>query len=230
MPLRGQPILWEVSCWAPCCCASSSSVSIVLRRKSLVIVSQRRHAIGHVIAAFILLAVFLWLGYYVTKHPEPSALASIALALRGHGTAIAWKFTEMGWGYVLAPLYVALIALAIFRPEWRVPALFAVTIGFDSAGERRPTSCVLPPAAPAGLADPPRTRVSYPSSHAAISTGFYFLCGFHHGAATPTGDEAGEPAEAPSSMKLSHTPIPLQPGDGAGQSVSFEHCIEQCGP
>jgi undecaprenyl-diphosphatase len=140
-------------------------------------VTDRRHAIGHVVAAFILLAVFFWLGYYVTTHPEPHALAAFALALRGHGTAIAWRFTEMGWGYVLAPLYVALIVLAIFRPEWRVPALFAVTIGLVCWG------------AATGFQDffarPRRTdwlirhetAFSYPSSHAAISTGFYFLCG-----------------------------------------------------
>jgi len=113
----------------------------------------------------------------VTTHPEPPALAALALALRGRGTAIAWRFTEMGWAYVLAPLYVGLIVLAIFRPEWRVPALFSVAIGLVCWG------------AAAGFqqffARPRRTdwlirhetSFSYPSSHAAISTGFYFLCG-----------------------------------------------------
>ena len=140
-------------------------------------VTDRRHAIGHVIAAFILLAAVFWLGYYVTKHPEPSAFASIALALRGHGTAIAWKFTEMGWGYVLAPLYVALVALAIFRPEWRVPALFAVTIGLICWGAATGFQAFFHRPRRLDWLIRHERAFSYPSSHAAVSTGFYFLCG-----------------------------------------------------
>jgi membrane-associated phospholipid phosphatase len=121
--------------------------------------------------------VFLLLGRYVTTHPEPHALSVFALQLRGHGTGIAWAFTEMGWGYVLGPLYVALIVLAILRPEWRVPALFALAIGLICWGAADAFQHF--------FARPRRndwlirheTAFSYPSSHATISTGFYFLCG-----------------------------------------------------
>ena len=102
---------------------------------------------------------------------------AFALALRGRGTPVAWVFTEMGWGYVLGPLYVALIALAIVRPEWRVPALFAVTMALICWGAADAFQHY--------FARPRRhdwlirheTAFSYPSSHAAIATGFYFLCG-----------------------------------------------------
>lgn len=140
-------------------------------------VTDRRHAIGHVVAAFILLAVFFWLGHYVTTYPEPHALAVFALALRGHGTGTAWEFTEMGWGYVLGPLYVALIALAIFRREWRVPALFAVAIGLICWGAATGFQHFFARPRRTDWLIRHETAFSYPSSHAAISAGFYFLCG-----------------------------------------------------
>jgi undecaprenyl-diphosphatase len=140
-------------------------------------VTDRRHAIGHVVAAFVLLAVFFWLGHYVTTHPEPRALAAFALALRGHGTAIAWRFTEMGWGYVLAPLYVALIVLALLRPQWRVPALFALAIALICWGAATEFQHFFARPRRTDWLIRHETAFSYPSSHAAISTGFYFLCG-----------------------------------------------------
>ena len=125
----------------------------------------------------VLLAAFFWLGYYVTSHPEPHALAAFALQLRGHGTAIAWRFTEMGWGYVLGPLYFALIVLAIFRPEWRLPALFAVAIALVCWGAADGLQHYFHRPRRTDWLVRHETAGSYPSSHAAISTGFYFLCG-----------------------------------------------------
>jgi len=124
-----------------------------------------------------LFAAFLLLGRYVTTHPEPHGLSAFALALRGHGTAIAWKFTEMGWGYVLGPLYVALIVLAILRPEWRVPALFAVATGLICWGAADAFQHYFARPRRTDWLVRRETAFSYPSSHAAISTGFYFLCG-----------------------------------------------------
>lgn len=83
----------------------------------------------------------------------------------------------MGWGYVLGPLYLALIVLAIFRREWRGPALFAVAIALICWGAATGFQHFF--ARPRRLDWLVRheTAGSYPSSHAAISTGFYFLCG-----------------------------------------------------
>ncbi len=139
--------------------------------------TQHRHAVGHVVFACIVLAVFFWLGFYVTKHGEPHTLNAFALQLRGHGTAIAWRFTEMGWGYVLGPLYVALIVLAIFRPEWRRPALFAVAIALICWGAATGFQHFFARPRRLDWLIRHETAGSYPSSHAAVSTGFYFLCG-----------------------------------------------------
>ena len=129
------------------------------------------------IAAFILLAAFFWLGHYVSTHPEPGALARMALAIRGHGNAIAWKFTQMGLAYVLAPLYLGLIVLAIFRPEWRVPALFAVSIALICWGTESAFQFFFARPRRLDWLIRHETAYSYPSGHATISTGFYFLCG-----------------------------------------------------
>ena len=138
---------------------------------------DRRHAAAHIVAALVLFAAFLLLGRYVTTHPEPHALSVFALQLRGHGTGVAWAFTEMGWGYVLGPLYVALIALAIFRPEWRLPALFVVAIALICWGAATEFQHFFARPRRADWLIRHETAFSYPSSHAAISTGFYFLCG-----------------------------------------------------
>src|SRR5581483_10626178 len=119
-------------------------------------------------AALALLAVFFWLGWYVTKHGEPQALSAFALQLRGIGTPIAWRLTEMGWGFVLGPLYLALIVLAIFRREWRVAALFAVAIALICWGAATGFQHFF--ARPRRLDWLVRKEpaFSYPSSHAAI--------------------------------------------------------------
>ena len=83
----------------------------------------------------------------------------------------------MGWGYVLGPLYVALIALAIFRPEWRRPALFAVAIALICWGAATEFQHFFARPRRTDWLIRHETAGSYPSSHAAISTGFYFLCG-----------------------------------------------------
>jgi membrane-associated phospholipid phosphatase len=139
--------------------------------------TQHKHAVGHVIFACILLAAFFWLGFFVTKHGEPHGLNAFAMQLRGHGSAIAWRFTEMGWGYVLGPLYIALIALAIFRPEWRRPALFAIAIALICWGAATGFQHFFARPRRLDWLIRHETAGSYPSSHAAVSTGFYFLCG-----------------------------------------------------
>ena len=122
-------------------------------------------------------AGFLWLGRYVTTHPEPHALSVFALALRGYGTVVAWKFTEMGRPYVLGPLYAALIVLAILRPEWRAPALFAVAMGLVCWGAADAFQHYFARPRRSDWLVRHETAFSYPSSHVTIATGFYFLCG-----------------------------------------------------
>ncbi|HEY9180135.1 MAG TPA: phosphatase PAP2 family protein [Candidatus Baltobacteraceae bacterium] len=127
--------------------------------------------------AIVLLAGFLWLGYDVTPHGEPPALWAFAQNVRGHAVAAAWVLTNAGYAYVLAPLYLLCILLAIFSRRWRVPALVIVGAGLVAWG-----------AADYFQHDFARPRrhdwlirhehaFSYPSSHAAICTAFYFYWG-----------------------------------------------------
>lgn len=128
-------------------------------------------------ASVVLLAGVFWLGAYVTHHGEPPALMAFALSVRGHALSAAWAFTNAGYAYVLAPLYAACIIVAVVSPRWRLVALLVVASGLIAWG------------AADGLqhyfARPRRhdwlikreLAFSYPSSHAAISTAFYFFAG-----------------------------------------------------
>ena len=119
----------------------------------------------------------LWLGFYVTQHGEPPALWRFAQAVHGQALGLAWALTNAGFAHTLAPLFALCIVLAAFSPRWRVAALFVLAVALVCWG------------ATDGLqhyfARPRRLdwllyrerSYSYPSSHASISTGFYFLWG-----------------------------------------------------
>lgn len=94
-----------------------------------------------------------------------------------HSALVAWWFTWFGYAYVLVPFCVALIGIAIIYPQWRLRAAFAIVAlllawqGADFfqhffARPRRLDWVVKH-----------ETAFSYPSSHAAIATGFYMLLG-----------------------------------------------------
>jgi membrane-associated phospholipid phosphatase len=136
---------------------------------------MRSGVLSLLVAALVLLVGFWWLGVYVTKHGEPPALWAFAQAVRGHGVWVAWAFTNAGWPAVLGPLYAASIAVAIFVRPWRVRAVYLVSVALVAWG------CA--DAFQRLFARPRRLdwlirhehAFSYPSSHAAISTAFYFL-------------------------------------------------------
>lgn len=126
-------------------------------------------------AAALCLGAFLLLGWAVTRYGEPLWLLRFEAALRGHALLVAWVLTWSCYAYVLAPLFAGLLVLAALRPRWRVPALLSVAVallcwrGADLfqhlyARPRRLDWLVKH-----------ETSYSFPSSHAAISTGFYFL-------------------------------------------------------
>lgn len=127
--------------------------------------------------AIILFAGFLWLGYHVKLHGEPTALWAFAQAVRGHAIGLAWILTNIGFAYILAPLYVICILIAIFSPRWRWTALAIVALALIAWGAADGFQHY--------FARPRRDdwiirhehAFSYPSSHAAISTAFYFLWG-----------------------------------------------------
>jgi membrane-associated phospholipid phosphatase len=137
-----------------------------------------RSAAANAIAGIVLFAIFFALGGYVVRHGEPSALWTFAQAVRGHAIGLAWAFTNAGWAQVLAPLYAICLIVAIVSKRWRVRALYVIAVALICWG--------LADGFQHFFARPRRDdwlirhehAFSYPSSHAAISTGFYFLWGW----------------------------------------------------
>lgn len=127
--------------------------------------------------AVVLFAGFMWLGFYVTAHGEPPAMWAFAQSVRGHAIGLAWVLTNIGFAQVLAPLYVLSLIVAAVSPRWRLPALVIVAVALAAWGAADGFQHY--------FARPRRDdwlirhehAFSYPSSHAAISTAFYFFWG-----------------------------------------------------
>lgn len=90
---------------------------------------------------------------------------------------LALVFTAMGRAYVLGPLYALAVLLAIVSPRWRVPALFAVATGLLCWGAADLFQHVFARPRRADWLVVHETAFSYPSSHATIAFGFYYVCG-----------------------------------------------------
>lgn len=129
-------------------------------------------------AAAIALGSFslvLGLGWYVTAYGEPLWLVAFERAVVGHGARAAWAVTQLCYSYVLGPLGIALLVVAWRFPEWRARVAFSLILlllcwrGTDLlqhlyARPRRLDWVIHH-----------ETSFSFPSSHAAISLGFYGL-------------------------------------------------------
>jgi membrane-associated phospholipid phosphatase len=119
--------------------------------------------------------LFLELGFYVKGHAEPALLVSWERALLDHSTLVAWWLTWACYADVLIPLAVALAIVAWRVPAWRRRIVFSLVLllvcwqGADLFqhffARPRPVHWVVKH----------ETAFSYPSSHAAIATGFYGL-------------------------------------------------------
>lgn len=131
--------------------------------------------IAYALAAAIAASLFVTLGFDVTRSGEPATFVALEKALLGHGALIAWWLTWTCYVYVLAPVAVVLLAVAWRVPAWRTRILFSIVMlllcwrGADLAQHyfmrpRRLDWLVKHEGA-----------FSYPSSHAAIATGFYAL-------------------------------------------------------
>jgi membrane-associated phospholipid phosphatase len=139
--------------------------------------SRSRRAAAYAIACVVAAALFAWLGLNVTRNGEPAWLLPLERALEGHSALIAWWLTWSCYIYVLAPVAIILLLLAWRFPAWRGRILFSIVMlvlcwqGADFfqhmfARPRRLDWIVKHEQA-----------FSYPSSHAAIATGFYAVWG-----------------------------------------------------
>lgn len=92
-----------------------------------------------------------------------------------HSTLIAWWFTWFGFAYALVPICVGLVVFAVRYPQWRWHVAFAIVAlllswqGADFFQHEFARPRRLDWVVKRELA------FSYPSSHAAIATGFYIL-------------------------------------------------------
>jgi membrane-associated phospholipid phosphatase len=126
-------------------------------------------------AAVIAFVLFLELGFYVKAHGEPLGFVTWEQALLNHSTLIAWWLTWACYPYVLVPLAIVLAIVAWRVPAWRERIVFSLVLlvvcwqGADLFqhlfARPRPMHWVVKH----------ETAFSYPSSHAAIATGFYGL-------------------------------------------------------
>ncbi|MHB8146904.1 MAG: phosphatase PAP2 family protein [Vulcanimicrobiaceae bacterium] len=141
-------------------------------RSSTTSPKARLPALAIAVAAF---ALFLWLGWYVTKAGEPPAFVAFEHASVGRGAQAAWILTQACYPYVLAPLGIALLVIGWRFPAWRARVAFSLVMlllcwrGADLfqhlyARPRRLDWVIHR-----------ETSFSFPSSHAAISLGFYGL-------------------------------------------------------
>jgi membrane-associated phospholipid phosphatase len=129
------------------------------------------------LAAVVAFACFVALGRYVLANGEPATLWAWQQSLANHSTLLAWWLTWSCFPYTLIPIAVVLLIVAWVAPAWRTRILFSVVMlllcwrGADLfqhlfARPRRFDWVVKH-----------ETSFSYPSSHAAIATGFYALWG-----------------------------------------------------
>lgn len=120
-------------------------------------------------------AAFLLLGWAVTHFGEPVPFVSLESSLLNHSTLIAWWLTWGCYPQVLGPIGVALLIIAWRAPAWRGRIFFSLAVVL---------ACWFLADISQHLFARPRRldwvvkhehSFSYPSSHAAISVGFYGL-------------------------------------------------------
>lgn len=131
--------------------------------------------IGGLAVAIVLLGGMCWLGSMATHRGEPAGWMPAERALVNHSTLIAWWLTWFCYPQLLIPICVALIVLAWRVPAWRSRVALSIVVlllswrGADFFqrvfGRPRRLDWVVKH----------ERSFSYPSSHAAIVAGFYWL-------------------------------------------------------
>jgi len=125
--------------------------------------------------AFAALAGFFALGYFLRSNGEPATFDGWERTLFDHSTLVAWWITWACYPQALIPICLVLLILAWRLPVWRSRILLSIVsliVSWRAAdyfqhffARPRPLDWVVKH----------ETSFSYPSSHAAIVTGFYVL-------------------------------------------------------
>jgi membrane-associated phospholipid phosphatase len=135
----------------------------------------RRRRVSNAVLALLALGLFFALGRDVVAHGEPPMFLASERSLINHSTLVGWWLTWACYPKVLVPICVALLVLAWRFQGWRGRVALSIVLlllcwqGADFfqhffARPRRLDWVVKH-----------ETSFSYPSSHAAIVTGFYAL-------------------------------------------------------
>ncbi len=133
------------------------------------------YAIRAMLVMIVAAALFAVLGAQVVHFGEPAALSAWERALVGHSTLIAWWLTWSCYLYVMAPIAVILLIVAWLAPEWRARILFSVAMLLLCWGGADLFQHLFARPRRLDWVVKHETAFSYPSSHAAIATGFYGL-------------------------------------------------------
>jgi len=132
-------------------------------------------SIKAIVTAVVAFGLFLALGFNATRAGEPALFVGWEVALANHSSLVAWWLTWVCYPQVLGPIAVALLVVAWRAPSWRSRILLSVVMlllcwrGADLFQHifMRPRRL--------DWVVRHETSFSYPSSHAAIATGFYAL-------------------------------------------------------
>ena len=133
---------------------------------------------ARLIAAFVAFAAFgllLALGHAVGHVADPGWLMPTEASWVNHSTLLAWWLTWLCYPYALVPLCLGLIAIATWRPGWRGRIAFAiVALLFAWRGADLLQHLFARPRRLDWVVKR-ETAFSFPSSHAAIVAGFYWV-------------------------------------------------------
>lgn len=138
-------------------------------------IRPRRRIVVGLSFAVVCFALFLTLGRAVGQSPDPPWMMALESSWVNHSTLIAWWFTWLGYVYVLVPVCVLLLVCAVRFPSWRWRIFFSIVmllICWQAADVFQHFF-----ARPRRLDWVVKHEVAFgfPSSHAAIATGFYVL-------------------------------------------------------
>ena len=125
--------------------------------------------------AVVCFAFFYVLGSYVGAHGEPPLLQGWEAALFDHSTLVAWWLTWACYPQILLPLCIGLAIVAWLLPAWRIRIVLSIVLLLVSWRGADLFQHFFVRARPLDWVVKHETAFSYPSSHAAIVAGFYWL-------------------------------------------------------
>lgn len=127
------------------------------------------------IVAVLAFGAFVLLGMDVVRYGEPAALSAWESSLLDHSTLVAWWLTCACYPAVLIPVAVALAIAAWLVPPWRSRIVFSIAMLLLCWRGADLFQHVFARPRPLHWVVKHETAFSYPSSHAAIVAGFYWL-------------------------------------------------------